>query len=163
MSILLDGFKVAEEIRKSNPEHFYILSSFPLSYHLTGSGHKYLNTTPSIVLDPETGQVTRVHFNNSRRLPLSSSDFKSLLHQVIGGDSRVQKLYAALQTFMATMRSESLQYKIQLEPGNLLTFDNHRLMHARTAYTGLRQMCGCHINKEEWISRLRVLREMYGD
>ena len=64
---------------------------------------------------------------------------------------------------MATMRSESLQYKIQLEPGNLLTFDNHRLMHARTAYTGLRQMCGCHINKEEWISRLRVLREMYGD
>ena len=62
-------------------------------------------------------------------------------------------------TFMATMRSESLEYKFQLEPGNLLTFDNHRLMHGRTAYTGLRQMCGCYINKEEWVGKLRVLRE----
>jgi len=77
----VDRFKLAEEIHKSNPEHFYILSSIPLWYHLTGSGHKYFNTTPSIVLDPETGQVTRVHFNNSHRLPLSSSDIKSLLQQ----------------------------------------------------------------------------------
>ena len=92
LSILVDGFKLAEEIRRSNPEHFYILSSIPLPYHLTTGSHKYLNTTPSIVLDPETSQVTRVHFNNSRRLPLSSSDIKSLLHQALGGDSPIQKL-----------------------------------------------------------------------
>ena len=155
----MDGFKLAEEICRSNPEHFYILSSIPLPYHLTTGSHKYFNATPSIVLDPVTSQVTRVHFNNSRRLPLSSSDINSLLHQALGGDSPIQKLYGALKTFMATMRSESLEYKFQLEPGNLLTFDNHRLMHGRTAYTGLRQMCGCYINMEEWVSKLQVLRE----
>ena len=64
---------------------------------------------------------------------------------------------------MATMRSKSLQYTFQLEPGNLLTFDNHRLMHARTPYTGLRQMCGYYINKEDWVSKLRVLRKVYSD
>ena len=64
---------------------------------------------------------------------------------------------------MATMRSESLQYMFQLEPGNLMTFDNHRLMHARTAYTGLRQMCGCYINKEDWVSKLLVMRKKYSN
>ena len=64
---------------------------------------------------------------------------------------------------MATMRSKSLQYTFQLEPGNLLTFDNPRLMNARTPYTGLRQMCGYYINKEDWVSKLRVLRKVYSD
>ena len=140
LSILVDGFKLAEEIRRSNPEHFYILSSTPLPYHLTTSSHKYLNTTPSIVLDPETGQVTSTTPVDCHCHHQTS---KSLLHQALGGDSPIQKLYGALKTFMATMRSESLEHKFQLEPGNLLIFDNHRLMQGRTAYTGMKQMCGC--------------------
>ena len=166
-SILVDGFKLAEEIRKNNPEHFEILTSIPFTYHYSNSEHKYLNATQSIVLDPTTGEVIRLHFNNSRRLPLSSSDFKSLLQLPLsttsGSVSPIKKMYAALQTFIGTTRSESLQYRFQLEPGNLLTFDNHRMMHARTTFTGQRQMCGCYINKNEWVGKLQMLREKYSE
>ena len=159
-SILADGFKMAMEIRKKNPEHFEILSTVPLTYHYTDDNHKYINKTPSIVIDQKTGEVIRLHFNNSRRLPLTSSDF-TLLRKQLGSDSPLQKIYEALHTFMSAMRSESLEYRFQLEPGTLLTFNNHRLLHGRTTVTGLRQMCGCHINKEEWVSKLAVLREKY--
>ena len=68
-----------------------------------------------------------------------------------------------VKDFHGHHEKQSLQYTFQLEPGNLLTFDNHRLMHARTAYTGLRQMCGYYINKEDWVSKLRMLRKVYSD
>ena len=151
----MDGFKLAEEICKSNPEHFYILYSIPLSYHLTGSGHKYLNTTPSIVLDPETGQVTRVHFNNCRRLPLHPQTSSQLQQPRISNTKAVW----CVNDFHDHDEKRISAVHIHLEPGNLLTFDNHSLMHARIAYTGLRQMCGCYINKEDLVSKLRVLHE----
>ena len=157
-STLVDGFKVAEEIRRNNPEHFDILCTTPLPYHYTDSDHKYINSNPTFVLDPQTSEVVRVHFNNMDRLPLDESSMEYLKQM---GSSPVAKLYEVIQNFISTARDESLQYRFQLEPGKLLIFDNHRLMHARTAFTGRRELCGCYINREDYMSKLLVLKEQF--
>ena len=161
-SILVDGFKLAEEIRKKNPEHYKILSTVPIPYHHTDNEHRFRNSNITFITDPETGRVTRVHFNSIDRAPLDAACMESL-QQVGrgGGPVSILKLYEAIQTFMETMKDESFQYRFQLDPGKLLAFDNHRLLHARTAFKGDRRICGCYLNREEWVSKLRVLRERY--
>ena len=162
-SILVDGFKLAEKIRKKNPEHFRILSTVPIPYHHTCKVHSFRNSNITFITDPKTGKVTRVHFNNTDRAPLDAACVESL-QQVGGGAGPVSilKLYEAMQTFIETMNDESFQYRFHMVPGKPLTFDNHRVLHGRTAFTGKRALCGCTLNKEEWSSKKRVLIGKYG-
>jgi alpha-ketoglutarate-dependent taurine dioxygenase len=51
----------------------------------------------------------------------------------------------------------SRQFEFCLEPGTVITFDNWRLLHARSALTGYRQLCGGYHNREDFESRLRVI------
>ena len=164
-SILVDGFKVAEEIRSTNPEYFKILSTVPFSFHYTDSEREYINSNTCFTIDSETGKVTSVHFNESDRLPLNSTHVDYLRRLGIGskdsGVSPMMKLYEALQGFITSTRDESLMYRFQLEPGKLLLFNNHRLLHARTSFTGVRKLCGCYVNMEEYDSKLHMLRSRY--
>jgi len=101
-----------------------------------------------------------VHFNNTDRLPFDHACIKKM--QELGESDSTQsilKLHEAFQTFLQTMKDEALEYQFRLEPGRALLFNNHRVLHARKAFTGERRMCGGYINKEDWISRLNVLGE----
>jgi gamma-butyrobetaine dioxygenase len=49
----------------------------------------------------------------------------------------------------------------QFEPGDLVGFDNRRVLHGRDAYdpgAGRRVLRGCYIDRDDVLSRLRVLR-----
>jgi trimethyllysine dioxygenase len=37
-----------------------------------------------------------------------------------------------------------------------MLFDNWRVLHGRTAYTGVRRLCGAYLNHEDFESRLRL-------
>jgi trimethyllysine dioxygenase len=47
---------------------------------------------------------------------------------------------------------------MRLLPGTVLLFDNWRTLHGRRAYQGFRRLCGAYLNKEDFDSKLRVLR-----
>ena len=44
-------------------------------------------------------------------------------------------------------------------PGEVLLFDNWRVLHGRAAYEGERRLCGTYLNWEDFESRLRLLRQ----
>jgi len=56
--------------------------------------------------------------------------------------SRVMKWYAAAAKWEQILRSKELEYWYQLRPGTTVIFDNHRVLHGRSAFTGLRRICG---------------------
>lgn len=47
---------------------------------------------------------------------------------------------------------------MQLTPGTVLSVDNHRVLHGRSAFSGKRRVCGAYIGVDEYRSRLGVLR-----
>ena len=158
--MLVDGFRLAEEIQKRNPEHFHILSSVPIPYHHTDEDHKFINYNIPFIIDPKTDRVSRVHFNNTDRLPFDNTSIKAMQRLAVTDKTQALfKLYKALQTFLQTMKDEAIEYRFRLEPGRALLFNNHRVLHGRKAFTGQRKMCGGYINREDYISRLTVLRE----
>ena len=49
------------------------------------------------------------------------------------------------------------QWTHQLTVGQALVFDNWRMLHGRTAFSGNRKMTGAYTNREDLESRIRLL------
>ena len=65
------------------------------------------------------------------------------------------RFYEAYGIFHNLANQKNRQFEFCLEPGIVRTFDNWRLLHARSALTGYRQLCGGYHNREDFESRLR--------
>ena len=110
-----------------------------------------LQASPIFVRDtsvqpPSAAPLIQVRYNNDDRAPLSG---------LSAGD--VDAFYRAHRTFNRYIRDPRFEYKFQLEAGTVLLFDNHRLLHGRTAFRGHRRLIGCYLNGDDYRSRLRGL------
>ena len=69
-----------------------------------------------------------------------------------------------MRRFSALAHDPALQIRYPFEPGDLVAFDNRRVLHGRDAFDpggGSRYLRGCYIDQDDVYSRLRVLsREM---
>jgi trimethyllysine dioxygenase len=63
-----------------------------------------------------------------------------------------------LKIFNRLVNDPVNEITMRLAPGTALLFDNWRLLHGRRAYQGYRRLCGAYLNKEDFDSKLRVLR-----
>lgn len=70
--------------------------------------------------------------------------------------------YDAIRAWYALLTSADSEYWAQLTPGTVLSVDNHRVLHGRSAFDGRRRVCGAYIGVDEYRSRLAVLTERVG-
>ena len=73
---------------------------------------------------------------------------------------RVGPICRALRAFAAVVRDPALECHYRLNPGELLIFDNRRVLHGRAAFdpsTGRRHLQGCYVDRDQLLSRIRVL------
>ena len=68
----------------------------------------------------------------------------------------MERFYDALRAFEALANDHRLQWRRVNPPGDAMLFDNWRVLHGRTAYTGHRHLCGAYINHEDYESRLQA-------
>ena len=144
-SILVDGFRVAEELRATDPEAYETLAAVGVTGQYVGDGAHLMATRP--VFREERGRLAQVTFNNYDRAPFRLPD------------AEMRAFYRALKAFEALANAERLQWRHPLRPGEVLLFDNWRVLHGRAAYQGARRLCGAYLNREDFESRLRLLRQ----
>ncbi|MGZ4790685.1 MAG: trimethyllysine dioxygenase [Ilumatobacteraceae bacterium] len=143
-STLVDGFKIADVLRMTEPELFATLSSVAIPGQYIGDGAHLMSARPVFRHD-HSGVLVQVSYNNSDRAPF------------LLAPDEMARLYAALRAFDRLANSEAMQWRQVLRPGEALLFDNWRVLHGRYAYTGKRTMCGAYLNHEDFESRLRLL------
>ncbi len=144
-SILVDGFRIADELRRNDPAAFRTLASVPVTGRYIEPGVHLEATRPVFRLGPD-GELLQVTFNNYDRAPFRLPD------------DEMAAFYHALRGFEALANDPALQLKRLLRQDEVLFIDNWRVMHARAAYSGKRRMSGCYVNREDFESKLRVLR-----
>lgn len=146
-SVFVDGFKIAEIMRRETPELFQILTEIevPGQYIDHERGVHLLARRPLFRLDSR-GRLVQVSYNNLDRAPFALAP------------ERMRRFYDAYGRFAELANDRALQYRRQLLPGAIVLFDNWRVLHARDAYSGYRRLAGAYLNKEDVESRLRVLR-----
>ena len=67
---------------------------------------------------------------------------------------------------MKMTRSNAYLISLRLAVGEMVVFDDRRILHGRDAFnpeTGFRHLHGCYVDRGEFESRLRVLKRCSGD
>ena len=146
-SILVDGFKIAEFMREHHPQEFLALSTYPMSFYNKDRDSDYRYRSTAIVTD-DNDQVIEVRLANFLRGPIDVP-----AHQTMA-------LYKAYRCFISLTRESKFQFFHRLNAGELIVFDNRRVLHARNAFdlkAGKRHFQGCYVDRDELLSRIRVL------
>jgi trimethyllysine dioxygenase len=151
-NVLIDGFRIAELMRRDVPEDYRLLTevAIPGQYIDEGRGIHLMARRPLFRLD-DAGQLVQLSYNNYDRAPFALPP------------AQQRAFYRALASFNALCKDVTLQHRRRLLPGSVLLFDNWRVLHARDAYTGYRRLAGVYLNKEDVESRLRSLRARAGE
>ena len=148
LSTLVDGFAVAQALREREPEAFRILTSTPVRFEYHDVDAELTASAPPIELDV-SGGLKAIHF--SPRL-----DFVPLFDR-----EQLEAYYRARRLFDHRLRAPDFQIRFLLNSGDLVMFDNCRLLHGRTGFDpaeGLRHLQGCYIDMDGPRSLYRVLR-----
>jgi len=148
LSTLVDGVAVADALRLRDPAAFKILASTPVRFRYIDRDAELIAWAPMIDCTV-TGSVRAVHV--SARL-----DFVPLLPAL-----ELDQFYHARRLFNALLKSAEFEIRFRLDDGDLVMFDNRRLLHGRTSFDpaeGLRHLQGCYIDSDGPQSLYRVLR-----
>ena len=144
---LVDGFRVADDLRASQPAMFDLLARTPLYFHFRDDTAEHEYDGPVIELDAH-GDPRAIRFSNHSIQPFLMDTADMLA------------FYDAYRTFGRMRESPEYQLTIEMHAGDLYMVDNRRVMHGRTGFTrgGPRHLQSCYIERDELISRLIVMQ-----
>ena len=142
-SIMVDGLRIADEIRRLDPALYQAMTRIGVTGLYKGDGVELRARRPIFRLGAD-GEVAQVTFNNYDRdtVRLPAEDMKAL--------------YEAIRTFDGMANAPDFQWRYTLSPGEMLVFDNWRVLHGRGAFQGRRKMSGAYVNREDYESRVRT-------
>lgn len=146
MSTLTDGFAVAEHIRATDPETFSLLSQRPIDFANKAKTSDYRMSVPLFHLGSDD-QLDEVRWTSWLRAPLR------------GSLTEMQAFYIAQKKAYQLGNSDRFKAEFRLEAGDMMCFDNRRILHGRTSFnpaSGGRWLRGCYMEREELWSGLRM-------
>ncbi|KAM3958621.1 gamma-butyrobetaine dioxygenase [Aphomia sociella] len=151
-NLLSDGHYVAQYIKKNHPDQYKLLTEIDVEWSDIGieNSNEFfkLHRAPVICLD-KAGDVTRINFS----VPQRGSNFPCPIELV-------KPWYEAHGLFLALNHRFSAKFKTK--EGDILVFDNIRLLHGRRAYednnNNVRKLIGAYLDWDEIYSRLRCLK-----
>ena len=145
---MVDGFAIAEKIRRERPDLHKILCTVNVPGHYKETGVHLSAQRPAILYDRHTN-LEQVTFNNYDRSPFILPDAQQAL------------FYEAYAEFNRHSMDEANWIKIPLRSGTALIFDNWRCLHGRMGYSGKRYFYGCYHDHAEYESRVRTLQKAH--
>ena len=148
-STFVDGYSMAEMLREENERAWELLTSVHFDYPYLRSKVRLSGGGPLVGLD-NAGRYAIV-----RRAP-----------DLVGAPRVAAKdtadLYAAVRRWGEIVDDPANQIHVGLRPGELVIFDNHRLLHGRTAFTlqpgERRHLMGCYLEMDELRNTIALLR-----
>ncbi len=151
-SIFADGFAMAEDLRVEDPEAFRLLCDVPIPFRFHDDDADIRVREPVITLDRQDA-VIEIRYN-AHIAGIFDMPAEIMPHY-----------YRAYRAFMVKTRDPRYRLTFMLEPGEMVAFDNRRVLHGRDAFdpsSGLRHLHGCYVDRGEFSSRLRLLARRCG-
>ena len=150
-SLFADGLALAEHLRHSEPEVFERLTRTAVPFRYRAKDADLYAERPLIQLSCD-GAVTGVHYNNRSIAPLLLSL------------EETPAFYGAYRRFALLLRDPKFQLKFLLRGGDLVVFDNQRVLHGRTPFSSAKQarhVRGCYLTRDSVYSESALLRRRF--
>lgn len=147
-SRMADGLAVVAELEADHPDAYHSLTTdeWVFANRAHDGDHRWIG--PIIDLGGPRSPLTIRAFYPVRLAP----------HMPVADQPRA---YEAMRVFSTMAHDPRFMITSPFEPGDLVGFDNRRILHGRDAYdplAGSRRLRGCYIDHDDLFSRLRVLR-----
>jgi len=151
-TMLADGFYAADLLKNKHPEKYKQLAN--LRGLWKDKGRDYINFNKIIEKPVFThnmsGELTRINWSHFAR--------DSHLNVPI---DKVEDLYDAMRTFDDILNDEANHIRLKMQPGDMVTVKNQRILHGRSELRGGVSerflQCG-YMDWDEIESRIRVLK-----
>ena len=150
-SSAVDAFAVAEYLKKNNKDVFDTLVKVPLKFRdkdYTQQSHRGFYA-PALSLTKD-GDYNDVRFSVATMDTLDCHP------------DLMEKVYNAHHIFGNLLHDDRFQIRFRLEPGDIYSFNNRRVLHGRTEFdpnSGHRHLQGYYIDRDEIIGRLKYLKK----
>lgn len=142
---LVDGWAAAERLAVTDPRAFDLLTTREVPFRFVDEGVDLRARARLIELDA-AGEVVAVRVNSRSMQPpdLPVED--------------IEPFYAAYRSFTEALADPSAVAELTLGPGELLAFDNRRVLHGRSVYPADsgRLLQGCYVDIDAIRSSVRV-------
>ena len=150
-SSAVDGFAVSEYLKQNEKEIFDTLVNVYLKFR-----------------DKDYTQVLHRSFHAPAISLNKDGDYNDIRFSVATMDAldchpdEMDKVYNAHRRFGNLLHDDNFQIKFRLEPGDIFSFNNRRILHGRTAFdpnSGHRHLQGYYMDRDEIIGRLNFLKK----
>lgn len=145
--VYCDAYRIAEDMRHEEPDFFTALSTIPWTFNNRARDSDYRASGPIIELDA-TGIVGSVRYNTFLRAPLRAPlDVQ-------------RRAYESVRAFSTRAQDPRYLLVFAYRPGDLLAFDNRRVLHGRKGYDatgGRRFIEGIYSDRDDLHSAIRIL------
>lgn len=143
---LTDGHAVVEVLCAEHPDDHDVLSTFEWVFanRAVDGDHRWIGP----IID-----------RGGPRDPLTLRAFYPVRLAPHGPVEEHGRAYEALRTFSRVAHDPRLMVAAPFEAGDLIAFDNRRVLHGRTPFesSGRRRLRGCYLERDDVLSRRRVL------
>jgi len=146
-TLFVDGFAHAEALRGDEPDAFAMLARTPVRFTFAeGAGERWSYEAPVLSLTPD-GAVETVRLNH-RSLDLAAGDPAAL-----------DAWYDAYLAYYRRLHAPRAAFGLRLAPGEVVIFDNRRLLHGRRSLTNgsPRWLQGCYADADGLMATLARL------
>ena len=150
-SSAVDAFAVADYLKKNEKEIFDVLVTTPLKFR-----------------DKDYTQEAVRSFYGPAISLTKDGDYNDVRYSIATLDAldchpdKMDSIYKALHRFGNLLHDEKYQINFRLEPGDIFSFNNRRLLHGRTEFdpnSGHRHLQGYYMDRDEIIGRLNYLKK----
>jgi gamma-butyrobetaine dioxygenase/trimethyllysine dioxygenase len=125
---VVDAFAAARYLASFDAEAAELLRTTPVRFHRKQRSFEKLHVSPIL----EAERVRYSYFTMApHHLPFE----------------RMEAWYRAYDRFARVVRDPRHQLRFALSPGDFLLYDNHRMLHARTAFSGPRWVRGIYFDR----------------
>lgn len=145
-STLMDSMEAIRIIQREQPEYAELLLNTPVRFWFTDADAE-LSEWRTIFERNQFGEIAIINY--SPRL-----DFAYPLPP-----EQYRRFHQARQYLNDLLNSDQLELRFKLKPGELMIFDNRRMLHGRTGFdpaSGARHLRGCYVDIDAMRSAYRI-------
>ena len=146
-TVVVDGWRVAESLRKARPEYFDILCQVPVPFRMFDENTETRAAAPIIQLD-SGGAIRAFRFSNQ------------LMQRIPPNLPGLVTFYRAYHELCQRVTSHSAKATFRLQGGHVLVTAGHRVLHGRKAFApdGRRHLQDAYFEHDSARNHLLVLQ-----
>ena len=150
-SSAVDAFAVADYLRNNEKDIFDILVNTPLKFRDKDYTQEAIRSVHGTAIS-----LTKDGDYNDIRYSIATLDALDC------HPDQMDSVYKAHHRFGNLLHDAKFQINFRLEPGDIFSFNNRRLLHGRTEFdpnSGHRHLQGYYMDRDEIIGRLKYLKQ----